>query len=81
MQVAWSIRPRILASAGLSATFAINTPRRRGPKLVITGNYYSTVTESGDTTQAVQDAADGLKLAPESQGAGVEGTLADAANR
>jgi len=31
---------------------------------------------SGDATQAVQDAADGLKLAPESQGVGVEAALA-----
>jgi eukaryotic-like serine/threonine-protein kinase len=31
---------------------------------------------SGDATQAVQDAADGLKLAPESQGVGVQAALA-----
>lgn len=31
---------------------------------------------SGDTPQGVQDAADGLKLAPESQGVGVEAALA-----
>ena len=31
---------------------------------------------SGDTTQGVQDAADGLKLGPESQGVGVEAALA-----
>jgi len=31
---------------------------------------------SGDASQGVQDAADGLKLAPESQGVGVEAALA-----